>query len=132
MKKIHQFISGIDSNIYPLFLIDSIGAFSSIVAALIVAQFEPLFGIPASLLYKLTLLGSCFFLYSFICYVVKIKKWRFFMKILAALNLLYCCLTVGIIIYFFKQLTILGVLFFVFEIIIILVLAVFEWKMALK
>jgi hypothetical protein len=130
MKKLLQLIPELSDNIYPLFLIDSIGAASSIVAALVVAQFESLFGIPSFVLYKLTILGFCFFLYSFTCYIVKVKAWRIFLKILATFNFLYCCITTGLIVHFFEQLTLLGILFFVFEIIIIVALAVFEWKTA--
>ena len=128
--KISQIVSSFSSNIHQLFLIDSIGAILSVVAALTVAQFEPLFGIPAPLLYKLVILGSCFSFYSFLCFFIKVKKRRFYMKLLAAFNLLYCCLTAGLIVYLFQSLTILGLLFFISEIIIIAVLAYIELKTA--
>jgi hypothetical protein len=130
LTKISQIASNFISNIHQLFLIDSIGAILSVMAALTVAQFDSLFGIPAPLLYKLVILGSCFSLCSFLCFFIKVKKRRFYMKLFATFNLLYCCLTAGLIVYLCQSLTILGLLFFISEIIIIVVLAFIELKTA--
>jgi hypothetical protein len=115
---------------HKLFLIDSIGAAISVVAALAVAQMEHLFGAPPTMMYALASLAPLFFLYSFTCYWRKVDNWRVWMKILATLNLLYCCLTAGLVAYFFERMTVLGLLFFGGEILIIVTLAVFEYKTA--
>ncbi len=113
-----------------IFLIDGIGALLSIMAALTATQFEHYLGIPSSVLLPLTIVGSCFALFSFTCYFKKVKNWRLFLKNLAIFNLLYCILIAGIIYYFFAKMSVLGVLFFVSEISIIVVLAIFELKIA--
>jgi hypothetical protein len=116
--------------IHKLFLIDSIGAAISVVAALAVAQMEHVFGAPPTMMYALASLAPLFFLYSFTCYWRKVENWRVWMKILATINLLYCCLTAGLVAYFFERLTLLGLLFFGGEILIIVILAVFEYRTA--
>jgi hypothetical protein len=115
-----------------IFLFDGIGAILSIVAALTATQFEHYLGIPSSVLSPLAIVGGCFALFSFTCYFTKVKNWRLYLKNLAVLNLLYCILIAGIIYYFFTKMSLLGVLFFVGEISIIVVLAIFELKTALN
>lgn len=52
------------------------------------------------------------------------------MKIIAMANLMYCCLTMGLVIYLHQQLTIIGLIYFILEIIIISILVVIELKAA--
>jgi hypothetical protein len=123
----------IPNNINPkkLFLIDSIGALlSAILLGLVLARFENIFGMPPKTLYALSFIACIFSIYSFLCFSGKIENWRPYLKIIAIANLLYCLLTIGLIIYFYQKLTVLGLIYFVLEIIIITILAMIELKTA--
>ena len=111
-----------------LFLVDSIGALlSAILIGLVLARFEPIFGMPHTVLYVLAVIPCIFSIYSFLCFLSKKRNLQSLMKIIAIANLLYCCLTVGLMIYFYQQLTIFGLIYFVLEIIIVVLLAIIEW-----
>lgn len=112
-----------------LFLIDSVGALlSTILLGFILVRFENIFGMPANALYLLSFIACIFFIYSLLCYLIKIENWRPYLKIIAIANLLYCCLTLGLIIYLYQKLTIFGLLYFVLEIIIVIILSITELK----
>jgi hypothetical protein len=114
-----------------LFLIDSLGALLSAgMLGLVLPRFEPAFGMPAPVLYFLASLAGVFCIYSGLCYLGRMENWRFYMKIIAITNLLYCGLTLGLVIGLYQKLTALGILYFVLESIVITVLAVFELKTA--
>ena len=115
---------------YKLFLIDSSGALLTAFLSLFLTKFENIFGIPAKSLYYLSFLGGIFFIYSFTCFLGKVINWAFYLKIIAIANFFYCCLTISLIIYLYQQLTILGLIYFVLEVIIIIVLATIELKIA--
>lgn len=116
-----------------LFLIDSIGALlSAILLGLILPRFEYFIGISPTVLYGLAVIPCFFAAYSFLCFLIKIENWRLFMKIIAIANTLYCCLTASLMLYFYQKITTLGIIYFTFEIIIILFLANIEWKKASK
>jgi hypothetical protein len=123
------------SKIFPkkLFLVDSLGALlSALLLGLVLTRFEKTFGMPQNVLYILATLPCIFAIYSFLCFVSETQNWRLFMKIIATANLLYCCLTAGLMIYFYEKLTVLGFIYFVLEIIIVISLAFIEWKTASK
>jgi hypothetical protein len=114
-----------------LFLVDCLGALlSATLLGLVLAKFEMTFGMPQNVIYILAALSCIFALYSFICFVNKSANWRPLMKIIATANLLYCCLTVGLMVYFYQKLTVLGLIYFVLELIIVIGLACIEWKIA--
>jgi hypothetical protein len=56
-------------------------------------------------------------------------KWQIFLKIIAFANLFYCFITFGLVIYYFNSITILGIMYFIIEKIIVIPLAVFELKL---
>ncbi|AHM62826.1 hypothetical protein D770_22905 [Flammeovirgaceae bacterium 311] len=114
-----------------LFLIDSLGGLlSAIMLGLILTRFENTFGMPEEVLYPLAFMACIFFTYSFICFLSKTANWRPYMKIIAITNLMYCCLTIVLIIYLYQKLTVLGLMYFILEIIVITVLAIVELKTA--
>ena len=81
-------------------------------------------------LYALASLASLFFVYSFFCFLHVTEHWRSYMKAIAVANLLYCGLTLGLVIYLHQELTPLGILYFGSEIVIIVGLAIVELKRA--
>jgi len=92
-------------------------------------MFERTFGIPKEVLYKLSFVGSFFFIYSFTSFSVKPKNWKAYLKTIGIINLLYCCLSLGLTIYLFPKLTIFGFIYFILEIVVIACLAILELRM---
>ncbi|MEZ4684900.1 MAG: hypothetical protein R3B47_02205 [Bacteroidia bacterium] len=112
-----------------LFLIDGLGALlSAIMLGLVLARFEAFFGVPARVLHLLTAVALAFFLNSMGCYFANRKSWQPWMKGIAIANLLYCLLTVILIIKLHEAITIWGLLYFGGEMLIVLALAGFEWR----
>lgn len=114
-----------------LFLADSLGALlSAILLGLVLARFESIFGMPQKVLYVLSSIAFVFCIYSFLCFLLLKENWRPFLKIIGIANLLYCFLTLGLVIYLYQELTVLGITYFALELIVILVLISIELKTA--
>jgi hypothetical protein len=112
-------------------LIDSLGALlSAVMLGIVLARLEPVFGMPEKALYYLSFIACIFSVYSFMCFFRKVKNWKIYLKVIALANLLYGCLTTGLVIYFYPKLTALGVTYFVLELIVISVLVMIEIKAA--
>jgi hypothetical protein len=116
-----------------LFLLDALGALlTAVLLGLVLTNLETIFGMPPEVLYNLSFVALGFFIYSLTCFLLKIKNWQPFLRFIAILNLLYCCLTAVLVIQLNSKLTVLGILYFVIEIIIVVVLAIIELKYAAK
>jgi hypothetical protein len=114
-----------------LFLLDSLGALlSAILLGVVLVSFENEFGMPQKVLNMLSYTAIILSIYSFICFLKNSVNWRPYLKIIAIVNLLYCCLTMGLLIYFYQKLTVLGVFYFVIETLVITILAIIELKKA--
>ncbi len=129
---IHRLIVGMKHFFKPdkVFLIDGIGAaISAILLLLLIAPFESFFGFPAFAAINLALLPVIFSIYSLSCYWSKPKS-AIYLKIIAVANIFYCLLSLGLMIHYFHQLTLFGLLYFLIEKLIVLPLAMWEWKIA--
>lgn len=114
-----------------LFLIDSFGALlTAFMLGIVLARLESFFGMPRDILYILSLIACVFALYSFICYRFTPVNWPLFLRIIAIANLAYCVLTISCIIYLYQLLTIWGLIYFLLESIVIVVLVSIEWRKA--
>ncbi|MBX2927255.1 MAG: hypothetical protein KF852_05415 [Saprospiraceae bacterium] len=114
-----------------LFLTDSLGALlSAIMLGLVLPRLESIFGMPQLVLYWLASIAGIFFIHSLLCFLRKPANWRPSLRIIALANLSYCCLTVGLIIYWFPMLTVLGLAYFALEIIVVMLLSLMELKAA--
>ncbi len=112
-----------------IFFIDSIGALlSAIFLGLILPMFEDELGIPQKVLIVLSLIAIIFSIHSFKCFLSKKETWRYNMKIIAFANFTYCCLTFAVIFHLFHNLTALGLLYFMLEIVLVTYLDLFEMK----
>ena len=111
---------------------DSLGALlSALTLGLILTKFENIFGMPPKVLYFLSFMAGMFSIYSFLCFFLyKTKNWRPYMKIIGMANLVYCAVTIVLIIYLYHKLTVLGLGYFIFEMSVIIVLGVLELKTA--
>ncbi len=130
---VEQLVNEMSLNPRRLFLIDSLGALLSIfLLGFVLVQLESFIGMPKSILYKLAIAPCFFAVYSFICYWRLPKNWRFFLKIIALANLIYCCVSIMLVFYHFEQLTQLGLVYFLGELIVLIALIYLELKTAVK
>lgn len=113
-----------------LLLLDSIGALLSTLLLVIVGTYESVFGISKEIIELLLPFPVVFSIYSLASYYLSKHKWPLFLKIIATANLFYCLLTLYIVIDHFEKLTILGVSYFLSEIGIIVILALYEFKVS--
>ena len=114
---------------YPkrIFLIDSLGALlTAFLLFVVLKSYEEYFGMPKNMLNYLSAIALVYFLYSFSCYILTIKHWAKFLRIIIGANLFYVLLTLSLIIYYLEQLTILGITYFALEIIVIIALVSIE------
>ena len=116
-----------------LFLIDALGAtVSAILLGVVLVKLERVFGIPVNTLYFLAALPILFILYDLFCLTKNKNDLGPFLKLIAVVNIAYCCLSIGLAIYHLKTITIFGYLYISIEVIITFTLAVFEYKIANK
>jgi energy-converting hydrogenase Eha subunit G len=123
IKKIANTIS---SRPYQIFLIDGFGALLTTgLLYFIVARIDFLFKIPQSTVYLLAGIALCFAIYSLSCYTLRPKNWKPCLKVIMVANLLYCMLTLGLLMS--NPVTIWDVLYFMGEVIIVLILVRIEY-----
>lgn len=116
-----------------LFQIDGIGAvLSAFLLGVVLVKWEALFGIPKSTLYFLALLPCFFAVYDMFSYLKVDKKSGVYLQGIAITNLIYCCLSLGLAIYHKEEITNLGWIYIVTEIVIVGGLAYIELKVAQK
>ena len=114
-----------------IFLIDGLGAIvSALLLFLILGNFEFFFGMRKSVIDKLAILPIAFSIYSLSCYFINAKNWRVLLKIIAVANILYCCLSFGLVINQYEHITIYGILYFLIEKMIVITLALIEWQLS--
>src|SRR5687768_10005669 len=113
-----------------IFLIDGFGALLSTLLLVIVSFYEEVFGMPSAVIRQFIFIPSVFIIYSFSIYFLNPVKWKLFLRLIATANLLYCLLTLGLVIRFSSQLTPLGLAYFIGEIFIIVILSIFEFRIS--
>lgn len=116
-----------------LFLIDGLGALTTAgLLFFLLAEFDYLFGMPKPILHGLSLMAILFSAYSFSCLIMVKQNWKIFLSLIAFANITYCLLTSGLMLYHYSKLTQLGLMYFVGEIAIIIMLVFFELKTLVK
>ena len=85
---------------------------------------------PTRVLYVLAAIACVFALYSFLCFWRKPKNWRPYLKMIAVANLMYACLTLGLVIFLYSQLSIFGLAYFGLELVVVVLLAITELTLA--
>jgi hypothetical protein len=120
-------------NAKKLFLSDGLGALlSAFLLGVVLVRFESTFGMPRNVLFFLSITACIFAGYSLINYLLIKGAGKPYLKIIAFANLAYCLLTIGFSIYFSKELTYLGWVYFITEVLVIMALAGMELKVAFK
>ena len=114
-----------------IFLFDSIGAFLSAFFLMIISRFySDYFGIKPSTLQLLTILPFIFCIYSACCYLLIKSSHKPFILIIAIDNFLYCLITLVLMFTLYSELTILGLSYFVLELMIIALIISIEFKVS--
>ncbi len=112
-----------------LFLADGLGGMlSALLLGVVLMRFQTTFGMPQEVLYFLACLACMYAVFSLLSYWRIKTNWRPYMRGIAIANLLYCCLTIGLVIYHHQNLTKLGVTYFLLEVAVILGLVIMELK----
>jgi len=126
--KFEDLITKAELNPKKLFLIDGFGAIlSAFLLGVVLVKFEEIFGIPTSVLYFLATIPIFFVIYDVFCYHKHLKI-GLLLKGIAVLNILYCCISIGLISYHFSSITILGWTYIIVEIILVSFLAMIEFR----
>lgn len=126
-----RILESLKSNPKKLFLIDGWGALlSAFLLGVVLVRLEDIFGIPSSVLYILAVPPVFFAIYDFYCFRKLNNQVGVFLKGIAVMNILYCCLSIGLALYHHPVLTVLGWGYIIAEVMIVFVLAFFELKMA--
>jgi hypothetical protein len=121
----------VNKNPKTLFVIDGLGALlSTFLLALVLAQFEHIFGMPRKSLYLLAIFPCLYAVFDLNCIVKEILSVPPFLKAIAILNFSYCLISFGFAIYHYQELTVLGWLYFIGEILVVASLAAIEYKTA--
>ncbi|MCX2743763.1 hypothetical protein OO013_07800 [Mangrovivirga sp. M17] len=128
---INQLINKIEAKPKQLFLIDGSGAIlSAFLLGVVLIRFENIFGIPASTLYFLAAIPVFFAVYDIISFRKDIGKAATLLKGIAIMNLLYCCLSVGMAIYHQNTITLFGWAYILSEVLIVIALSIFEIRIS--
>lgn len=115
-----------------IFLLDASGAFVSIILLFFLYIFEEHFGMPKKSLFIFIGIASAFFIYSSIIHIVKPLRWSVYLKIIATLNIFYCAFTIYHVFLHFENLTLYGKLYFAGEVLVIILLSIYELQTAIK
>ncbi len=103
---------------------------SAFLLGVVLTTFESIFGMPRKELYFLAFWPCVFALYDFICFWRIGKKCGTYLKVIAMANLIYCCMTMALVVHHFQTLTILGLTYFFLELVIVMILVFVELKVA--
>lgn len=111
-----------------IFLIDALGALlTCLLLILIQTKFNFHFGMPSNQLTILSIIAFVFFCYSISCFFLFSQiNWKRFLKIISSANLIYCGLTLFLLLYNYKNLTPFDWIYFLGEIAIIIYLVSLE------
>lgn len=110
-----------------VFLLDGVGAILSTSALVcILLFFQELFGMPYTTIIGLVMIAFTLIIYSFTCYFINVKPQKTAILLVAIANLIYCLLTLSLVLIHYSMLSTLAVIYFVAEIVIILLIVRLE------
>jgi hypothetical protein len=113
-----------------IFVLDALGAFVSIILLSNLYVFEEYFGMPKQIISIFIGIALVFFFYSVTIRFVNPLRWRTYLKIIAILNICYCVFTIYHVFLCFENLTLYGKLYFVGEVLVIILLSIYELRIA--
>ena len=114
-----------------LFLVDGLGAaLTTFFLYFLLRPYYNYFGVSENILKYLSIIGLIFCSYSMSCFFLLKDNWSLFLRIIGIGNLLYCILTMTLLYAYFLSLTLLGLTYFIVEILIIVLLIYTELGVA--
>jgi predicted membrane-bound spermidine synthase len=132
-RQLHKLAVKLSQQPRKIFLIDALGAMlTATLLAFLLAPFEHFFGMPSHILYFLAMIAMIFACYSLACFFIVKHNWQLFLKIIAIANLMYCVLSVGLVVQYYQVITLWGIVYFSLEVILVVALVILEWKVTKK
>lgn len=133
IRKVKDFIKHLTEKPKTLFLIDSLGAIlTAFFLFVIVRHFNEYFGMPETVSIYLSVVAACFFSYSITCFYFLKGNWTKFIMVISIANLLYCILTMLLLIVYYRTLTTIGITYLLTEITIVCGLVYIELNVAIE
>lgn len=124
-------IQKITAKPYQIFLMDGVGALvSAAFLLLLLAPLQPYFGLPLNQLYVLGIIAVCLMVFSFSCYYLKPINRSLFLRAIIIANSVYACITGAMLLIHADELTTWGFLYFIGEIMVLVILVYIEIKVA--
>lgn len=112
-----------------LLLFDGFGALvSAFFLGVLLVQFQSYVGMPTDVLYSLASLALLYALFGLSAFLFIKKGWSGYLKIVVIANLIHCAITVGFLITYRQDLLLFGWIYFVLEIVIILLIVSVELR----
>jgi drug/metabolite transporter (DMT)-like permease len=128
MKILAQ-LDKLSNNAKVVFLLDAIGALlSALFIFIILTYFENQIGIPAKTLIFLFIIAIVLSIFSFCCYLIQNNNLKQNLKVISTANIIYCILTIITLFAYRQVITKLGLVYFIVEIFIIILIVKLELK----
>jgi hypothetical protein len=122
-----------ENRVKQLLRLDAFGALlSAFFLGVCLVHFQPLVGIPTSALYLLAIFPVIFACYDVYYLLLKQTQLAKGLKGIAIANIAYCVFSIVVSFKHFNDITILGWGYMIIEVIIVLILAIIEFRTALK
>lgn len=129
MSNINQSVfTELTQNPKAMFLTDSAGALLSTIFLFIIAKVFSGFGMPPTSVYILAGIAFMLYLYSLVCFFFMVERWKPYLALTIAGNILYSVLTIALMVHFSQQLQPLGWAYFVLELVVLYFLVYLEIK----
>lgn len=114
-----------------LFLLDGLGALISACSlGVVLPLFQKWIGMPRPILHMLAIIPCLFVVYSLYCWQRLPQRWPRWLQGIALGNLAYSIFSLCCVIYYFAELTPLGLTYFTIELLILGFLIRHEWRVA--
>lgn len=127
IKSVNEIINQLAQKPKILFLVDGIGAIlTTVFLVVIMIYFNQYFGISKTTFSCLSLFAAFLCIYSTTCFFFLKDNWTFYIRIIGSANLLYCFLTLGLMIFNHDTVTIIGMVYFLVEMALIIGLVYIE------
>lgn len=121
------FIKRLTTDKKRLFLIDGLGALlTALCLGVILIRFESAFGMPKNILYYLAAVALGFAIYSLCCHFYLTDRRKAYLRGIAIANLFYCCVTTILVFVHYQDLTVLGLGYFLVELMVVACLIIVE------
>jgi len=103
-----------------VFRLDGFGAMVSLLFHLIIAFNQPTFGMPKQVVFYLSIFPTLLMPFSLYHSLHLPQNWKPSLRTIIIGNLLFCFVSIGVIAYYIDSLTILGLVYFIGEVIVVL------------